>query len=371
MPTPSPATVTKTLDILIVKLSSLGDVVQTAAVISDIVRHYPHATIDWVVEESFAPLLRSVQGIRTVIPIRQRRWNRLGLKQFFDAATRADKKAFLKTLHAAEYDVVIDAQGLIKSGLVTRQARLKKQRGTALLAPNKTPFRATFGNRSETCGYEWPVRWCTNVHIPMPTRIHAVQRTRLLCARALGYDEAILQKRPQYDWNLATQPKTLSVLTIKGEALKLAELKVRPYIVLVHGSSRADNSWPIAHWQSITQQLGALGYDVLLPQSSALELNQAQAIAAPHNHAHVLQACDLLKIAHIIQGSAGVIGLDTGLSHIAVALDKPCLHIFMHDRAWRAGPLEGELGVAYQQYIYAKNQPSPNEVMRLFHTLAR
>jgi heptosyltransferase I len=354
MSNPSTSDRTEQLDILIVKLSSLGDVVQTIPVVTDILEYYPNAQIDWVVEESFAPLIRSVHGVRRVIPIAQRRWNRSGIKQFFNGATRAEKSVFFKELARTEYDAVLDLQGLIKSGLVTRRARLKNTATAAIVAAHTAlPFRATFANRSETCGYEWPVRWCTDVHITMPTRIHAVQRTRLLSALALGYAEEILTSPPQYYWNPSA--------ALDAEP-HLPTTQAKPTIVLVHGSSRSDNAWAMLHWQTLARKLTQHGYTVLLPQSSADEQRNAELIAGDNQGIHVLQRCNLLSIAQVIQNCNGVIGLDTGLSHMAVALDKPCVQIFLHDRAWRAGPLTGELSKPYQLSVGSQLHPDVDAV---------
>jgi heptosyltransferase I len=355
------------IDILIVKLSSLGDVVQTIPVIADILKHYPNAQIDWVVEEAFAPVLETVQGIRRVIPIAQRRWNRQGLKQFLHRNTRVEKAAFLTTLQTQAYDVVLDLQGLIKSGIVTRRARLKHTPHCGTIPA----YSATFANASLACGYEWPVRLCTTRHIPMPATIHAVQRTRLLCARALAYPDAIIDTQPNYLWNpsngaRAGGAKLSTVLstihsTVQSKRHEHSN-KQLGYIVLVHGSSRADNAWALKQWQKLAQQISAQGYTVILPQSNEMEWRNAQLITEGCTGAQVLERCDILLVSQLIQHSSGVIGLDTGLSHIAVALDKRCVQIFLHDRAWRAGPLSGALAKPYQRAIGNETHPTCEQV---------
>lgn len=346
-------------DILIVKLSSLGDVVQTIPVIADILKHYPHAQIDWVVEEAFAPVLETVQGIRRVIPIAQRRWNRQGLKQFLHRNTRIEKAAFLTTLQTQAYDVVLDLQGLIKSGIVTRRARLKHTPHSGTIQA----YSATFANASLACGYEWPVRLCTTRHIPMPATIHAVQRTRLLCARALAYPDAIIDTPPNYLWNPSNgaQPDSAKRPSVQAKGFEHSN-KQHGYIVLVHGSSRADNTWALNHWQTLAKRLSAQGYTVILPHSNEMEWRNAQRISEDCTGAQVLERCDLLSVSQLIRHSSGVIGLDTGLSHIAVALDKRCVQIFLHDRAWRAGPLTGALAKPYQRAIGNATHPNCEQV---------
>jgi len=206
------------MNILIVKLSSLGDVVQTMPVVHDLLQAFPGAQIDWVVEEAFAPLVQRVRGLRRVIPVAERRWR----KSRWAPATRAERQAFVARLQQQRYDAVVDFQGLIKSALVARRARL---------APGG--FRATYANASELCSYEWPVRWLLDRPIPMPRRIHAVARYRQLAASALGYTPAEV---PVYD--LAATP-----------------VAAPPTVVLAHGTTRADNEWPEADWVALGRRL--------------------------------------------------------------------------------------------------------------------
>ena len=149
--------------VLVVKLSSLGDVIQTLPVLHDLQQHLPGVHIDWVVEEAFADLLRSVPSIQRVLPIAQRRWR----KQPLGRESRLGWQAFWDQLHEVDYDLVIDFQGLIKSAWVARGARL---------APGGVSV--TYANGSDWCAYEWPVRWLLKRSVPMEQTIHAVARYR-------------------------------------------------------------------------------------------------------------------------------------------------------------------------------------------------
>ena len=312
--------------ILIVKLSSLGDVVQTMPVVHDIRQAFAQAQIDWVVEEAFAPLVQEVSGLRRVLPIAQRRWR----KSWFAAPTRHERAAFIKVLQDQAYDAVIDFQGLVKSALVARSARL--------LAGG---FRATYANASESCAYEWPVRWLLDRPVSMPQRIHAVARYRLLAAQALGY---------QVDG-----PNTYPLALLATDAVS----DERYGVVLAHGTTRADNEWPEGDWITLGQQLVAQGHTVELPQVGALELARVQRIArALGPQAHVWPALSLAQVAQRMAASRGVIGVDSGLSHLAVALDLPHVQIFSQDRAWRAGPV----GCAHQVAIGGASPPGVAQV---------
>lgn len=312
--------------ILVVKLSSLGDVVQTLPVLHDIDRHLPDARIDWVVEEAFAPLVRRAQRLERVLPIAQRRWR----KSRRTPETRAQQREFDEALRREAYDAVIDCQGLIKSALVARRARL---------APGG--FSATFGNASELCGYEWPVRWILKRSVPMPRRIHAVARTRLLAARALGYDHPqLLEAPPVYPWprHEAAQP---------------------PQVLLAHGTTRADNEWPAAHWIDIGRRLAEGGFAVLLPQASPAEERLAGEVAAAIGPAaRVLPRMGLPALLDVMQGTSGLVGVDSGVAHMGVALDLPVVEIFSQPRAWRAGPV----GRPHQMSVGGERAPTPHAV---------
>jgi heptosyltransferase-1 len=312
--------------ILIVKLSSLGDVVQTMPVVHDIRQAFPQAQIDWVVEEAFAPLVQEVSGVRRVLPIAQRRWR----KSWFAAPTKLERAAFVKLLQAQAYDAVIDFQGLIKSALVARSARL---------APGG--FRATYANASEACAYEWPVRWLLDRTLPMPRRIHAVARYRLLAALSLGY---------------AAEGANIYPLVPLPLGVPLSE---RYGVVLAHGTTRADNEWPEAYWIALGRQLINQGHTVELPQAGATELARVQRIAAALGpQARVWPALSLAQVAQRMAACSGVIGVDSGLSHLAVALDAPHVQIFSQPRAWRAGPV----GCTYQVALGGQAAPSVAEV---------
>ncbi len=311
--------------VLIVKLSSLGDVVQTMPVVHDIRQAFPQAQIDWVVEEAFAPLVQEVSGLRRVLPIAQRRWR----KSWLAATTRRERAAFARLLQEQAYDAVIDFQGLIKSALVARSARL---------APGG--FRATYANASEACAYEWPVRWLLDRLVPMPRRIHAVARYRLLAAQALGY--------------AADGPNIYPLMPLAPGAPADAL-----GVVLAHGTTRADNEWPERQWIALGQQLIAQGHTVELPQAGALELARVQRIAqALGPQARVWPALSLAQVAQRMAASRGVIGVDSGLSHLAVALDLPHVQIFSQPRAWRAGPV----ACAYQVALGGEAAPGVAEV---------
>ncbi len=312
--------------ILVVKLSSLGDVVQTLPVVHDLQARFPGARIDWVVEEAFADLIRTTPGLDRVIPVAQRRWR----KARFAAATRAEWRAAREQLRAQPYDAVIDFQGLLKSAWVARQARL---------APGG--FSATYGNNSELCGYEWPVRFLLQRMVPMPRRIHAVARARVLAARAFGYDAPGFEaSSPTYPWLLDAPASP-------------------PQVVLAHGTTRADNEWPLAAWTELGRGLAADGFDLLIPQAGEREESFARELAAAIGpRARVLPRMRLAELLAAMRAGAGLVGVDSGIAHMAVALNLPVVEIFSQPRAWRAGPV----GQPHQCAVGGDEAPSVAQV---------
>jgi len=318
------------LQLLIVKLSSLGDVVQTAAVVQDVLRRFPDAHIDWVVEEAFAPLVALVGGVRRVIPVAQRRWR----KSRWSPVTRRERADFLHDLRTEAYDVVLDFQGLIKSALVARQARL-------LFGG----FSASYANGSDACAYEWPVRWLLRRSFPMPQRIHAVARYRLLAALALGYST---QESAAVHW-----------------LLPAASAPART-VVFAHGTTRPDNEWSPSNWLALGHQLMTQGFALALPQSNDAELALARTLAQAWGpQASVWPRESLADVTRRMAVCAGVVGVDSGLSHIAVALGLPHVQIFSQDRAWRAGPV----GCAHQLAVGGSVAPDVAAVLQAWNTV--
>ena len=326
------------MKVLIVKLSSLGDVVHTLPVVQDILAAFPGAQIDWVLEPSFAPVLDPVQGLHRVIPCALRRWR----KSFWTAATRAEWQAFKADLRGDAYDAVLDLQGLTKSAVVARLARL--QAGGQ---------RYAMANRTEGSGYEAPTRWVADVAIALPLHLHAVARGRALAAGALGYTHA-----PAADFGLN---QALAQENHASEAINIEANSALPCVALVHGTSRADKEWPLTHWVALGQQVEAAGGRVALAHGSAKELATSQAIAAQLRHAEVWPLLPLDGLTAALAVCCGVVGVDSGVSHIAVALGLPHVQIYNFDTAWRTGP-DPLTSLGRQVSVFAQPTPSVDAV---------
>jgi len=343
------------MKILLVKLSSLGDVIHALPVVQDIRAALPDAQIDWVVEKSFAPVLALCPALHRVIACDLRRWR----KSPFSAPTRQQWNAFKADLRQTPYDAVIDLQGLSKSALVARLARL---------APNGQ--RYALANQTDGSGYEAPTRWLADVAIRIEPRTPVVQRSRELAAQALGYTFA-----PLPDFGLSVPPAPQAPDAVAAD-------KAAPQIAFVHGTSRADKEWPLAHWIELGQRLNAAGFQIVLPHGNAKELATSQTLAAALNagaggsapaaafsqgagasaappdapaRAIVWPQLPLDALTRQLARCAGVIGVDSGVSHIAVALDLPHVQIYNFDTAWRTGP---DGAARRQRSVFA--QPAPD-----------
>jgi heptosyltransferase-1 len=342
------------MKVLFVKLSSLGDVIQTIPVVADLKQAFPDVVIDWVVEEAFAPLVERVDGLRCVMPMAGRRWR----QSRWSAQTQQERRVFLASLQSESYDAVIDFQGLIKSALVARQARL-----------TSSGFRATYANASELCGYEWPVRFMLDRLVPMPRRIHAVARYRALAAGALGYQSAGGPLYPLKALGAGVAERSAQVKEEPAQRAGDTKQNVLPpqlladksekVVVFAHGTTRPDNEWAESRWLVLGQRLVANGYRIGLPQAGGEELALAHRLAqALGPQVEVWPKLSLAQVLDRMADAAGVVGVDSGLSHMAVALDLPHVQIFSQPRAWRAGPVD----CAWQKAVGGEAAPDVDTV---------
>lgn len=317
--------------ILIVKLSSLGDVVHAMPAVQDIRTRVGEARIDWVVEKAFAPLVARCEGVAGVIPCELRRWSKSPLSR----ETRHDWRTFRRQLRGTRYDAIVDLQGLTKSALVARAART-----------SEAGRRYAMANRTDGASYEAPTRWVADVAIQLDPRVHAVQRSREVCARALGYEV----------------PQALQF----GLHAKAATHEDRHAICLVHGTSREDKCWPQMNWMLLGRRLIAQGHTIALPHGNDEERVRSEWLARELGEAaQVWPRLDLGALTDRLATCAGVIGVDSGLSHIAVALDLPHVQIYNFDTAWRTGPVDA----TNQRSVYAQPAPSVDDVWSAWNSV--
>ncbi len=298
------------MNILIVRVSSLGDVVHNMPMVADILRFCPDAKIDWVVEEAYTGLVGLNCGVRNVIPMALRRWR----KNLFSAATWAEIADFRRLLQSETYDFVFDTQGLLKTGVVMRLARLRAG-----------GERVGLANATEGSGYEALSRIFHDVSVPVGLHTHAVLRARTVAAQALGY---LIDSPP--DFNLQAPSF--------GTAMPGAVppwMPGGPYAVFFHGTARAEKQWPAAHWIQVAKSLHARGLPILLPWGSEPEKRTAQQLQASMPNGTVLPRLPLMEAVMLAQRAALVIGVDTGLTHVAAAYNRPTIELYGDSPRWK------------------------------------
>ncbi len=283
-------------DILFIKTSSLGDVIHHMPAVSDARRHRPQARIGWVVEEAFAPLVRLHRrgGQRhsgRVAPLAR------GAVQPGDVARVCAHSG--KRCAAQPHETVIDAQGLLRSALVTWLARGRKH------GYDRDSVR------------ERAASWFYDEHHHVDRSLHAITRNRMLTGQALGYAP---DGPPDFGLDRAA--------LMSGEPTREA--------VLLHATARPEKEWPVAHWIALGQALAASGNTVVLPWGNETERRRSAEIAAAVPNATVPDLQPLDDVARLIARAAFVVGVDTGLLHLAAALGVPLVAIFVGTRAGAA-----------------------------------
>jgi heptosyltransferase-1 len=289
--------------VLIVKTSSMGDVVHTLPMATDIARARPDATIDWIVEEGFAAIPRLHPAVDRVIPIALRRWR----KDLFAAETHRQAAASKTELRAVAYDAIIDCQGLLKSALVARRAR----------GPVWGPDRRSAREPLASFLYQHRIRVDFNQH--------AVRRSRILGAAALQYsiDSAI-------NGGVGGETESVPRFGLRVPPLSDAERAALPpvYAVLLTNASRVTKQWPASRWRAVEACLVDLGLGSVLYWGSPAEQRETQARVEGMQRALVAPHTPLSRLASALAGARIVIGLDTGLTHLAAAVGAPTLGIF-------------------------------------------
>ncbi|HEX4918531.1 MAG TPA: lipopolysaccharide heptosyltransferase I [Limnobacter sp.] len=284
--------------ILIVKTTSMGDVIHALPVLNDIHAHLPSVQIDWMVEEPFADLVLANPHVHAVVPVNLRTWRKQGVRH-----TYQQWRALKARLSGQPYDAVIDLQGLLKSALLACAAK----------GPRMGPG---FGYAKEGLAalfYSRRAGW--------DPKAHAVERLRELSALLLRYT---LKGPPVF---YGSKPRR-ALLPVPREA----------QIWFLHATAREEKKWPVVRWRELAHRFSDLGYTVCLPWGSDAEHAQAQAIAANIERVLVLPRMPLSDLSKQISQAGLVVGVDTGITHLAAAHYLPMVALFFATPAWRFAP---------------------------------
>lgn len=302
--------------ILLVKLSSLGDVLHNLPIVWDLRARLPDAQIDWVVEEGYVHLLEPLlsrdgfQGVDRIIPFGLRRWK----KNLFSLATWREFFAFRKTLQATTYDVLIETQGLLKSAIV---CALAKKSSSAVIAG--------LANATEFSGYEPLARSFYNQSVQVPTQCHAVDRSRWVMCSALDWSLIERGDAPQF------YPSEFIASIPKSSVAGL----LSPYVLCFHSTAREAKRWSNDNWITLGKDLSAKGYQLVFPWGNAAEKAVSQLLASQISGALVPPAFSIQEAFSVIAGAALTVGVDTGLTHLAAVLNKPTVEIYCDSPLWK------------------------------------
>ncbi len=310
--------------ILIVKLSSLGDVLHTLPMVWDLRKRLPNAQIDWIVEEAYVSLLKPLEttntfrGIDRMIPLAFRRWR----KSFWSRRTWHEFWAMRQILQSTTYDVILETQGLIKSALV---CALAKKSAHAVVAG--------LGNATQYSGYEPLARIFYTQAVQVPTQCHAVDRARWVMCSAMDWPLIKREAEPPQFYP-PEFVKHLPTLNIEGLSQASHE-PTAPYVVCFHSTARAAKRWTNESWIDLGKALAQEGYRLVLPWGNANEKRVSESIARQIPGAIVPRAISIEEAYSLIAHAALVVGVDTGLTHVAAVLGKPTVEIYCDSPRWK------------------------------------
>lgn len=284
-------------DILFIKTSSLGDVIHHMPALTEARLAQPDAHFTWLVEEAYAPLVRLHPAVNDVVPVAWRRWR----KSLASPATLSEIRANMCGIRAHQYNEIVDTQGLARTGLIARIARGRRHGYDSQSI--REPLASMF----------------YDVRHRVSRDLHAVDRNRILSGLALGYTP---QGAPDFGLDRA----------------RFRQAGAR-YAVFLHATARPEKQWPVENWIALGKALGGQGLEFVLPWGTEDERARSERIAASLPHARVPPRAPLDEVARLIAGADFVVGVDTGLLHLAAAFGVPLTAIFAGSEPQLTGPV--------------------------------
>ena len=341
--------------ILLVKLSSLGDVLHNLPIVWDLRKRLPHAQIDWIVEEAYVHLLEPLRttatfrGIDRIVPVAFRRWR----KNLLSLRTWREFFAMRKLLQFTTYDVVLETQGLLKSALV---CALAKKSNNAVVAG--------LGNATEHSGYEPIARVFYTESVHVPVKCHAVDRSRRVMCSAFDWPPLNRNEEPP---RFYPQEFVKQLPPLLFEGLKKTNQGIpMPYVVCFHSTARAAKRWPNEHWVELGKALSSQGYQLIFPWGSSDEMRVSTLIASQIPGAIVPRAFTIDEAYSLVAHAAFTIGVDTGLTHLSAVLGKPTVEIYCDSPRWKT---EGYWSKVIANVGDHKKAPSLDDVLDAVRTI--
>lgn len=276
--------------VLVIKLSSMGDVIHILPAITDSVTHNPDIKFDWLVDEQFAEIPSWHPSVDRVISIALRE----------KKVSKILKAVFL--LRKRKYDLVIDAQGLLKSAIFAKISRSKR----------------SFGYDKESCREPSAAKFY-NKKIKIEQKTHAITKMRNLFAKVFGYEPPKNQDNYGINWPEITD-------NVKNQ---------KPYIVFLHGTTWKTKHWPDRYWHKLADMVVNEGYQVQVTWANEEQKLRAQTLAKSRMGIDCLPNLTLTQAASLLLHAKGVIAVDTGFAHLASAIGIPTVAMY--------GPTSAEL----------------------------
>jgi heptosyltransferase-1 len=290
------------MNVLLIKTSSMGDIIHTLPALTDAMQAIPGIQFDWVVEESFKEIPTWHPAVRHVYPIPLRRW----LRQPLQAITSQAFKDFFKTMRRSSYYLVLDAQGLTKSALLAWMVKAPRH-GLGRGSAREWLAALTYQHR-------YRVSW----------ELHAVERLRLLFSKVLSYP--LQDSTPHYGIDVKKLPSYA--------------MPTHPYVIFLSGTTWATKHWPESYWQQLAVLVAQQGTHILLPWGTDAERLRAEKIAAmAPGYSTVLPKLSLSTLATLFSKAMALVSVDTGLGHLACALHRPTISIYGPTSAKLTGTL--------------------------------
>jgi heptosyltransferase-1 len=269
--------------VLIIKLTSMGDLMHAFPALTDAQKKIPGISFDWVVDEGFAEVPQWHPAVHNIITTAHRRWK----KNIVSSWRKGEFSEFYQQLNCDDYDVIVDLQSNLKSAFVSWLRR--------------GPIH---GYDKKTCR-EKPAHWAYTTQHSIPLRQHAIERQRALFAKIFNYD----QPNSPSDYGVDLHQYPLPIVSPSEQPLP------EKYVVFIHNASWPTKLWPIGHWQALIEKVSAVGYSILLPCGSDVEYKRAQSIAQYSPMAIALEKMGLQALAAIISHAQAAVCSDTGLAH--------------------------------------------------------